>query len=230
VTVTTRGYVVQNLDVTGCIYISANDVTVKNTRVHGGGCYEPIHVNDGYSNALIEDTEIDGQKSSTCGEAVGTHDYTLLRVNAHGCSDGPRLAGSGPITIRDSYIHDLSMLAGDHGDGIQAYGLDGGSITIVHNTITGGSNAAFFTADYATGDLILDNNLMSGGGYTLRVDDQKAWVRNNLIVSGSYAYGPVNVYSNPGGADPGATIMEWSNNRLCANADGTGVGALIPQP
>jgi hypothetical protein len=229
ITVTTDGAVIDAMDVTGCIDVSASNVTIKRTRIRGGGCYEPIKVISG-KNLQVFDTEIDGQRSATCAVSIGYSDYSLTRVNAYGCSDGPRLAGTGPILIQDSWIHDLSNLPGDHGDGIQAYGLNGGTVTVRHNTIVGGTNAAFFTADGATGDMYIDNNLMSGGGYTLRVYDNLVRVTNNLIVKNTYEYGPVAAYSNPGAADPGVTIVEWSNNHLCDNADGTGVGALIPQP
>jgi hypothetical protein len=229
ITVTTDGAVIDAKLVTGCINVQANNVTIKRTRVLGGGCYEPIHVASG-KNLQVFDTEIDGQRSPQCGEAIGYGDYSITRVNAHGCSDGPRLAGTGPINIVDSWIHDLSNLPGDHGDGIQAYGLDGGTVTVRHNTIVGGTNAAFFTADGATGDMFIDNNLMSGGGFTMRVYDNKVRVTNNLIVKNSYQYGPVAAYRNPGAADPGVTIVSWINNHLCDNADGTGVGALIGQP
>jgi hypothetical protein len=229
ITVTKDGTVLDALDVTGCIYIEASNVTIKRTMVHGGGCFEPIHVSSG-TNLQVFDTEIDGERSPTCGESIGTSDYSITRVNAHGCSDGPRLAGTGPIVIQDSWIHDLSNLPGDHGDGIQAYGLNGGPVTIRHNTIVGGSNAAVFTADGATGDMIIDNNLMSAGGYTLRVYDNTVHVTNNLIVKNTYEYGPVAAFRDPGAADPGVTIVEWTNNHLCDNADGTGVSDLIPEP
>jgi hypothetical protein len=227
--VTTNGAVLDALDVTGCINVRASNVTIKRTRVRGGGCFQPIKVLSG-TNLQVFDTEIDGQRSATCGESIGSTNYSITRVNAHGCSDGPRLAGTGPILIQDSWIHDLSNLPGDHGDGIQAYGLNGGTVTVRHNTISGGSNAAFFTADGATGDMYIDDNLMAGGGFTLRVYDNHVRVRNNLIVKNSYQFGPVHAYANPGGADPGVTIVEWTNNRLCDNPDGTGIGALIPRP
>ncbi len=227
--ITTPGTVIDALEVNGCITVSASNVTIKRTLVHGGGCYEPIHVASG-TNLQVFDTEIDGERSAMCGESIGPENYTITRVNAHSCSDGPRLAGTGPITIQDSWIHDLSNLPNDHGDGIQSYGHTGGTVVVRHNTIAGGSNAAFFTADGSSGDMIIDSNLMSGGGFTLRVYDNRVRVTNNLIVAGSYQFGPVHAFSAPGASDPGVTIVEWTNNHLCANADGTGVGALIAQP
>lgn len=227
--VTVANTVIDAHDVTGCITVHADNVTIKRSRIRGGSCWEPIK-NVGGKNLQVVDTEIDGEVSATCGESITGGDYSLLRVNAHGCSDGPRLSGSGPIDIRDTWIHDLSNLPGDHGDGIQAYGLSGGTVTLVHNTIVGGSNAAFMTADGASGDMVIDGNLMAGGGFTLRVYDNRVWARNNLIVKGSYQFGPVAAFRDPGAADPGVTIVEWTNNRLCDRTDGSGVGALIAEP
>ncbi len=234
--VTVDGTVIDAKQITGCVTINANNVTIKRSLILGGGCYEPIR-NAGHTGLVVMDTEIDGQNSAMCGEAIGFEAYTLLRVNAHGCSDGPRLAGSSSITIQDSYIHDLSNLPGDHGDGIQAYGLSlapGNTVSILHNTIEGGTNAAVFTADNATGDLIIDGNLLMGPNFPLKLYDNHAWVRNNLIFdnTGNYYngfYGPVSVFFG-NASDPGLTIMEWTNNHLTSERDGSVVGALIAQP
>jgi hypothetical protein len=233
--VTVDGTVIDALRIDGCVTVDANNVTIKRSLVLGGGCYEPIHNNG--SGLVVMDTEIDGQDTPMCGEAIGYQGYTIQRVNAHGCSDGPRLAGSDSITIQDSYIHDLSNLPGDHGDGMQAYGLElaaGNKLTVLHNTIEGGNNAAIFTADGATGDMIVDGNLLMGPNYPLKLYDNHAWVRNNLIFdnTGDYYdgfYGPVSVfYGNS--TDPGLTIMEWTNNHLTSTRDGSVVGDEIPSP
>jgi hypothetical protein len=237
ITVTVAGTVIDSKQVTGCIFVQANNVTIKNSKILGGNCYEPIHITEPYDGLVVQDTEIDGQKSAMCGEAIGTEGYTIIRVNAHGCSDGPRLAGSANITLQDSYIHDLSNLPGDHGDGTQAYGLSlaaGNSVQILHNTIEGGDNSAIFTADDATGDLIVDGNLLMGSNYPLKLYDNHAWVRNNLIYDDSgneYSgfYGPVATFFG-NSTDPGLTIEEWTNNHLTSKRDGSVIGALIPQP
>ena len=106
--------------------------------------------------------------------------------------------------VRDSFIHDLTNGPGDHADGIQCY-QGKGSMTVVHNTIRAEgsqSNAAFFTADYCSGSLLLDNNLLSGGGYSIRVYANDATVTNNVIVKNSYAIGPAAVYSGPTSITP----------------------------
>lgn len=229
-TVTTNGAVIDALDVTGCIDVRASNVTIKNTRVrYAGGCSgEVVHVSSG-TNLTVADSELDGQRRSDCGESIGYSNYTVIRTNMHHCTDGPRIGGNATIVIRDSYIHDLSDLPGDHGDGIQCY-QGTGPVTIQHNTIQGAMNAAFMTADYCSGTLAFDNNLLFGGGFTFRLYDNTATVTNNVWVRNAWEYGPVHTYSAAGAADPGTTIVAWTNNRIANNPDGTGLAELIPQP
>jgi hypothetical protein len=53
--------------------------------------------------------------------------------------------------------------------------------------------------------------------------------RTNLLVEGSWQSAPVLVTS-PEGADVGVTIVEWDNNHVVENADGTGDRRLIAAP
>jgi hypothetical protein len=232
ITVTAEGTVIDGLDVSGCIDVAASNVVIRNTRVRfTGGCgNEVVRLRSGpwATNLLVQDSELDGQRRPDCGESVGFSDYTLIRVDMHSCTDGPRVSGGAAIVIRDSFIHDLSNLPGDHGDGIQCYGGKG-PMTIVHNTIHGGTNAAFMTADHCSGPLLLDRNLFIGGGYSLRLYDNVATVTNNVFVKGSSSFGPVHIYRGPqaDNADPGTTIAVWSNNRLALNADGSGLADTL---
>jgi hypothetical protein len=230
VTVDGDGTVIDGLDVTGCIDVRASNVVIRNTRVrYTGGCgSDVVRLAAGAGNLVVQDSDLDGQSHPDCAASVGSSDYTLVRVDMHHCSDGPRVSETATVVVRDSYIHELSNLSGDHGDGIQCY-RGTGPMTIAHNTIQGGSNAAFMTADYCSGALRFDGNLLLGGGYSLRLYDNSATVTNNVFVKGTARYGPVDVYRGPepGNADAGATIVAWSNNRLADNADGTGLAETV---
>lgn len=230
ITVTTDGTVIDAKLINGCVSVQANNVTIKNSRILGGNCARPVNINAPYSGLLVVDSEIDGQNTATCSEIIGGGGYTLQRVHAHGCDQGPRLVGPLSITIQDSYI-------ANRNHGSQAYRLTlnaGHSIKFIHNTIETANGPAIFTADYSTGDLILDSNLLVGTNYVLSLYDNRAWVRNNLIFDnsdGSYSsyFSAVRAWFGDG-SDPGTTIMEWSNNRLTSKRDGSAVGALISQP
>ena len=238
ITVSTDGAVIDGQDVSGCITVNANDVTISRTRVRMTACYgfPGNAITNNGTNLTVVDTEIDGRKLADCGQAIGNGGYTLERVDIHDCSDGPRGGDAGkPVTILDSYIHNLFEQPGDHGDGYQCYAGRGpsyGSVPtlIRHNRVEGGTNAAVYAADFCDGPMTLDDNLLSGGGYTIRLYDQQVTVTNNVVVRGTYTYGPVSTYSGPQPSNPdkGMTSVVWTNNRIADNPDGTGLAEAVP--
>jgi hypothetical protein len=219
-TVTTNGAVIDSKDVTGCIMVKASNVTIKNTRVRfTGGCANEIVRLEGGTNLVVQDSELDGQRNQDCGEAIGYSNYTALRVNMHDCTDGPRVSGKANVTIRDSWIHNLSNLPGDHGDGMQCYqGV--GQQTIVHNTIEGGTNAAYMTADDCNGPVLFDRNLIKGGGYAARFYANQVTVTNNVFVNGSWDFGPTHLAGT-------VQVVTWSNNRTSTDAAGLNLAGAI---
>ena len=73
-----------------------------------------------------------------------------------------------------------------------------------------------------------------GPNYPLKLYDNHAWVRNNLIFdnAGDYYtgyYGPVSAFFGDSN-DPGLTIEEWTNNHVTSTRDGSVVGAEISSP
>src|SRR4051794_7396703 len=100
-----------------------------------------------FSNASITDFS---------GDAVvggfGSFNLDHVRIEAR---EGVRIAGSGDITISNSYIETTGQ-AGDHADGIQAYAPGGtGNVTVTNTTIVGHANgndtAGMFVADAYSG-------------------------------------------------------------------------------
>jgi hypothetical protein len=229
-TVTVDGTVIDSKLVTGCIDVQANNVTIKNSRILGGTCARPVSISAPYDGLIVMDSEIDGQNTATCSEAIGGGGYTLLHVYEHGCDQGPRLEGPLSITIQDSYIANKS-----HGSQAYHFKLNTGkSVRFIHNTIATANGPAIFLADNSTGDVIIDSNLLVANQYSLTLYDNHAWVQNNLIYDGSEGstgtlYGPVSAFFGDKN-DPGVTIMEWTNNHLTPKRDGSSVGALLAQP
>jgi len=165
-TITTPGTVIDSRDISGNIYISANNVTIKRSRVRGSA-FALIQVKDGISGARIEDCELDGR-----GTAGGTNSMgvigpaTVLRSNIYGVENGfTPLSGS---SLQDSYIHDLGAPGSPHYDNIQ---IDGGTsnISIIHNTLHNAyqQTSAIMVDDYfgSTANIAITNNLMAGGGF-----------------------------------------------------------------
>jgi hypothetical protein len=112
---------------------------------------------------------------------VGEANYTLRRVDIHGCENG--LDVNRDVVLEDSYIHDLYNGPGDpHSDGIQlarmhrqgARWVAGArDVTIRHNTIYAmGDDGSFGTSAIISnsgGDtnILIEANLLAGGAYTL---------------------------------------------------------------
>lgn len=99
--VTQPGAVIDSLDVTGFIYVQANDVTIKRTRVNGNTDYG-IRVYPGVTGTVIEDVDVrcaPGHKRY--GVVFGG--YTARRVEVNGCREG-FLTHDGPTVITDSFV------------------------------------------------------------------------------------------------------------------------------
>ena len=168
------GQVIDGLDVSGEISVSASNVIIRNTRVTGGlGTPGPadwvIIVRPGAENLTIIDSEIrtpsDSAQDIACVFNIGDTSPTLLRVNIHSCSAG---FSSGGGLIQDSYIHDMSEVPGlSHDVGVASNG--GGGLTVRHNTIFNQLSQTAAVALYQDfgnqKNNLIESNLLAGGGY-----------------------------------------------------------------
>jgi hypothetical protein len=172
--VTTNGAVINSLVISGCVDIRANNVTVKNTLIRGGGCgFMQVRIESGFSGILIEDTEIDGQNSPGApddGSAIGFSGFTALRVNLHNNVNGVSLGGPFRTVVQDSWIHDLHQTANSHNQDILSNG-DTAGITIRHNRldsqITEVGTIDLFGDFSPIQNVTIDSNLLNGGGFTI---------------------------------------------------------------
>ena len=166
----------------GCIEVSAPGVVIRNSKVScpGGG----VNIEDrghAVTSLLIEDTEIDC--GNVGGSGIGAANITARRVNIHGCENG--LAINQNVTLEDSYIHDLYNGGEAHMDGMQlssghwdgsAYVCCALNVTIRHNTIyaidpSGAfGSSAIQSNPNLDANILIENNLMAGGSYTLYCD------------------------------------------------------------
>lgn len=228
-TVSTANAVVDAKNVTGSVYIRANGVVVKNSRIAGA-------VTNSFQgwNFTLQDSEVGGSGCTGItngGVGVGSENYTVMRSYIHGFADGPRDSGSN-ITVRDSLIT-ICEIQGAHGDGIQGYG-GGSNVHIIHNTIDaripGNVTSAVFMADDSVSAYVR-NNLLMGGGYVLRLHNDlnnagSNWAATgNRIVANSWRYAATfntNVCGRAG--------FQWSDNKLVtidANYNVTTIGADV---
>jgi hypothetical protein len=230
-TVTTAGAVISDHLVTGSILIKADNVTISKTRVYGA--VDNFHGNKVYGHTTIKDTEVvnpPGQEYSSNDQyAFGVADYTCLRCKVINRMEGWRVgasdySGSGSVLIQDSFAQ-LAVPPGmcessdPHGDGIQAYG--GPTVTIKHNTIDQRKDecptAPIFIPDQGNAGATVQDNLIAGGGYALRLTggDFPA-VTGNKVVQGSFGYGPVELSCGKIGTFSGnATVTyDWASGKV----------------
>lgn len=197
VTVTTPNQVLSGLDITGEVVVDAPGVQIRSSRISGRDAYGVL-VRSG--SVTITDTEISGFENAIAGDG-----WTATRVNIHSVTgDGVKL-GSG-VTLRDSWIHDLTPAPGAHADGAQ---MQGGETNLVVSgnviDVSGAeSNSAVFLAPdlgpSTSGPVTIAGNWLNGGYYTLFCLDgaDGRYLVQNITISGnrfgaSSAYGAVRI-------------------------------------
>jgi hypothetical protein len=233
-TIRTAGTVIDSLDVNGTIFIDANNVTIRRSRVRGSGTMYVIRSNFGRSGIVIEDNEVDGLGNANY--AVAGEGMTVRRNNISNAENG--VITWGDSTIEDNYVHNLkcgSVCGGDpHYDGIQ---LDGGyaNVTIRHNTVNldeWTQTSAIMLDNYFGGldNILVENNLLIGAGYTCYADASfnsnpiNATYRNNQLLPCQGTVGSNGCSSTTGwywGAHlirgPGTVVWQGNVDHLTGN-------------
>ena len=218
-TIRQAGAVVDGLDVDGCVDVRASGVTIRNTRIR---CDNPVGglavaVGSGGKGLTLESVEVDGR--GTSGVCVGWGEYTLRKVDLHGCADGARFGNR--VTVEDSWIHDLARIGTLHPDALQT--TSGSDVVVRHNTLDARSSSGDFgNAALMLGSelgakrltrVVVERNFLDGGNYALNVrgdiNASSVTIRDNTFGDGT-RYGPVivparvplgsgNVYAATGG-------------------------------
>jgi hypothetical protein len=180
------GALVECANVRGTLHVTAKNVTIRNTRVaydsgkkgEAANGTAAIMLDDGAS-ATIEQVQIDGlQGAHACIWHQGAS-MTVRGVDCHGVDDGiftwaSSSSAGDEFTIEDSYFHDLTPLtANGHMDGFQTEGASNGVIR--HNTYAmsaeGTSALAIWNSLKDTSDILVQNNLLAGGGAAVYAED-----------------------------------------------------------
>ena len=190
ITVSTAGAVIQNRRINGCVTVNAANVTIRNSIIE---CNGGSVVWSGSTGLVIEDSIIEcGHRPGTT--AVTPRNYTLRRSELFGCEN---IAwASSNVLIEDSYLHDPICATCwpspiPHTDSVQVPGSDfsGGTsnITIRHNRIYGGytNQSDFGNSAITTGggvsNFLVENNILAGGGATLRCEGQGVNVNYRIL-------------------------------------------------
>ncbi|MBG0827450.1 hypothetical protein HS041_06690 [Planomonospora sp. ID67723] len=185
--VTVPGAVIDGVEVFGDIDISADDVTIRNVRVHAPPGEWGIIQRSGYSGLTIEDSEVfgNGKDRTQIGILNQGVMLTVRRTDVHTITDGV-VTNQG--LVEDSYIHDPEFFEGDHSDLIAATGgpAEGKDLVIRRNTIInslGQTGAIGLFQDFGVvHDVLIENNLIAGGGYSIYAGGGKMGKTYNIRV------------------------------------------------
>ena len=208
-TLATSNQIIDSCTYTGDITVTGSNVTIQKSRIYGQVW------TSGNGSFTLTDSEIGPTSGCNGSNALGFENYTARRIYVHNFGDGVRVSGDN-VTFTDSLLVNCSN-PGDHADGVQGY-QGGNTITINHNTIDLRAAAPDVTSPifFADGSTSCNctNNLLMGGGYSLRIHDDATpdkgpWViTGNRIVNGAWIYGPVLT------TNTNCATTNWSDNRL----------------
>lgn len=235
-TITTDGTVIDGVYINdrGTLTINAKNVVIKNSYIRilnfdGSNNKEAVRTYNDNANLLIVDTEIsgateDGRPSDSSGGGqplVSRTGYTLLRTNLHDYGDIIRMDGR--ATIQDSWLHTPRNAAGadPHNDIMQS--TNATYIRILHNRLdhTPGAtqtSCILLKADIGPiSDVVVDGNLINGGGYSVYWYDAGYKSTNGRFTNNRWQRSPTGGMWPKGGywgpwATNSASTPVWSNN------------------
>ena len=251
-TIDKDGTVIDGKDVSTCLVIVANNVTIRNSRIACASATSAISGTMIVQQAdyrapdvrglTISDTEITRPVGSSGGADYGIllygADVTLTRVTIHNVTSGVHLSGNG-VTITDSYIGGLVNISGhDHIDGVISNG--GVSHVIMsHNTIevpdAQTTPIAVFPETEPNSYWLIHDNLIAGGGYCIYPSYSKGKespndhieVTNNVF--GKQFYPSCGANGPAAGGPGGGAFLDGEGNVWRANVwSDTGAEVLAP--
>jgi hypothetical protein len=164
-----NGMVYSGKEVRGAINVKADNVTIQNVRLISDAPY-PIRTfgDRTYTGTVVRNVEIDLAGAEEA-KGIAFDNYTADRVWFHNGMDCAHAGRN--VTITNSFC-DLAVLSAGssaHADGFQSDGGD--HIVFRHNTIRNPNDQTsailLSTNTDSISDVVIDNNLMSGGGYTV---------------------------------------------------------------
>lgn len=196
--ISTDNATVENITMDGAVlYITGDNVTVRNVRFINGAGLSTERNNYCAVNTVVEDSTFSSNGADWLAPGLdGTVEmggYTLRRVHLDGVYEalrvGGRIEGCGPVIVEKSYIHvvyppECSTDPGVdwHGDGIQFYDGNYSSITdsVIWMDIYSPSHcegtAPYFLADQC--------NTGSPSWNTTTCDSFQPWYNNTLAAHG----------------------------------------------
>lgn len=186
-TISQDNTVIEGKNITSCLYITGNNVTIKKSRISCRSGQIRVVRADG-SNLLLEDVEIDGQNDSADCLSGGGY-WTARRASIYGCEDSMKIVSN--VVLEYSYIHDLAGVGGCHCDGIQSEGGTSNA-TIRFNNIDVTTRAGATT----TSSMAIMIGQDKGVDRNLTVEGNRLNGANNFNIYGGWSTGyaaPINM-------------------------------------
>ncbi len=208
ITASTAGQVISGKDVTGQIFVNANNVTIENTRVtqtttcgttNTCGNFA-IRVNSGISGTVIRNVETRTESGKTCEHDIrnqGSASVTGEGLYLHACDSN----WYGYGTLKNSYGIAKIDISTDHVENVY---FCSGTFTAEHDTLF---NPVEQTA-------VIFGDTLCGGG-------NKYTVKDSLLAGGGYVFYPQANNSNPAGAQ---TVIEGNHIARCKPKEVSGPG------
>ena len=215
----TAGQVITAKNVTGSITVSANNVTIQNSRITMSG-YWAIRIMDGVTGTRIIHNDITSANGAytgiTGGDAFICGNYITKFENA--------ITVGGNTIIQSNFIEKLASDSPTaHFDGIEVY--SGSNTKIWGNNVlltnpSGGwlndTGAINVTATWsAINALEITGNWLGGGSYTLYVDEQGYNVTTASIINNTWYGSPPTGYAawGPALVRDNGSVTTWSGNK-----------------
>ena len=185
-----------------------------------------LNLSSGASKSNLSIEEQSGDPSIICN---GSCTLSTIRIKSR---EGYRCV-SGTQNLSDMYVESIGT-GSDHADGLQCYNPGASGTVTVKNTtfkVGGAVNAAYFSADNWMGKHVLENVLIWGGGFGLRLPADggtSVKLKDVFFVKGSFTYGPF-MFDVVNGKQ--ISIDQWENVRWVTISNGQIVmGDVIPRP
>lgn len=223
-TISTPNAVIDGCTYTGSLTITADNVTIRNSRIKGSISNNTFP--GPYHSFTVQDSDIGPDSGCSSAEAlIGASNYTARRNYVHGNGDGFRAAYDGNLIVQDNFILLCSNVL-DHSDGIQGFGAtqDDGTILVDHNTFdqrpAASVTAPVFFADNSEGATITNNLLLAinNTSKALKLNDDHSPDVGPWVVTGNRMIGVAETINS----ECTAPKWTWTNNRqVTVNSDYT---------
>jgi virginiamycin B lyase len=197
--ITADGAVIDGERITGGLFIAAKNVVVRNSWItkNGGGASATavVFVEPGAS-ATIENNTLDGTNSTHSAIWHEGAKVVARGNNMFGINDGVFVWDTDNFILEDNYLHDFTENAANgHIDGFQTEGASHGVIR--HNTFDVSqdqtSAIAIWNGRRNSDDILVENNLIAGGGFSVYAEDYHPSEDNP---AGGYSVTNIRIFNN----------------------------------